>query len=450
MRSCTLRFLVLFIILSWLLAQRPLSVQADDEPKLEKPSKIHEPLRVPDRIVLTWTASPATTQAVTWRTDNDVDVGLAEVAPASDGPDFVARARRVRARTVKLKADLETAHYHSAVFRDLSPASQYLYRVGDGKNWSEWAMFRTAALTPEPFSFVYFGDAQNQIKSMWSRVVRASYRESPNAAFMLHAGDLVNSPNKDADWGEWFYAGGHIHRTVPAIASPGNHEYATRGDGDNEYEELSRHWRPTFAFPENGPEGLKETAYFIDYQGARIVSLDSNIKHREQAIWLDRVLSTNPQRWTIIAFHHPLYSSKAGRDNSEIRKIWQPVFDKHKVDIVLQGHDHTYARTRLMRFENLTAGVSVRDDSAGTMYVVSVSGPKMYDLGRRPFMVRVAEDTQLFQVITVDGDELRYEARTATGRLYDAFTLQKRSGQPNRLIDQIPPTPERKRPPKAD
>ena len=41
-------------------------------------------------------------------------------------------------------------------------------------------------------------------------------------------------------------------------------------------------------------------------------------------------------------------------------------------------------------------------------------------------MRRAAENTQLYQIITVDGDELRFEARTATGELYDAFRLNKR------------------------
>jgi hypothetical protein len=53
----------------------------------------------------------------------------------------------------------------------------------------------------------------------------------------------------------------------------------------------------------------------------------------------------------------------------------------------------------------------------------------------------------LYQVITVDGDELKFEARTAANRLYDAFTLRKRAGRPNELIELLPP--ERRRPPAA-
>ncbi|MNC94156.1 hypothetical protein D3C83_109400 [compost metagenome] len=77
--------------------------------------------------------------------------------------------------------------------------------------------------------------------------------------------------------------------------------------------------------------------------------------------------------------------------------------------------------------------------------MVSVSGPKMYAGGNADWAVRSAEDTQLFQVITIDGGELRFEARTATGRLYDAFLLKKRDGVANELVELLPA--ERRRPP---
>ena len=57
----------------------------------------------------------------------------------------------------------------------------------------------------------------------------------------------------------------------------------------------------------------------------------------------------------------------------------------------------------------------------------------MYTLNKRPFMRSYAERTQLYQVITVDGDQIRYKACTATGRLYDAFELVRRPGEPNEI-----------------
>jgi hypothetical protein len=127
----------------------------------------------------------------------------------------------------------------------------------------------------------------------------------------------------------------------------------------------------------------------------------------------------------------------------ELRNAWQPLFDEFRVDLVLQGHDHTYARTGLLTHQNAPSGVTARNPAAGTVYVVSVSGPKMYPLDSRDIMRREAEDTQLYQIIHVDADRIRYEARTATGRLYDAFSLTKRGRMPNALVDHIPETPER-------
>lgn len=397
--------------------------------------EIHRPTPIPDRIILTWNGDPATTQAVTWRTDTTVTQGLAEITVAEEGPLFKSRTQSHTATTTPLVTDPYTAHYHTVVFRGLTPATKYVYRVGDGANWSEWFHFSTASATPEPFTFIYFGDAQNDILEHWSRVIREAYSDAPKARFFLHAGDLVDRANNDAEWGEWHQAGGFLNAMVPSIATPGNHEYQSRA--------LSRHWRPMFEFPLNGPEGLEETVYYLDYQGVRVISLNSNERVDEQVPWLDQVLSKNPNRWTVVTFHHPVYSSARGRDNPRIRDAWKPLFDRHQVDLVLQGHDHTYARTNVTT--NVPTGVNVASQE-GTVYVVSVAGPKMYNLERTDLMRRVAEDTQLYQIIHVDHNHLRYEARTATGRLYDAFTLQKQEGRPNLIIEGQVEGPERRRP----
>src|SRR5690606_36582722 len=85
-----------------------------------------------------------------------------------------------------------TANYHSVVFRNLTPNSLYSYRVGSGDHWSEWFQFRTTSATNDKFSFLYFGDAQTGLRSMWAKVIRGAYASVPGAKLMLHAGDLVN------------------------------------------------------------------------------------------------------------------------------------------------------------------------------------------------------------------------------------------------------------------
>jgi 3',5'-cyclic AMP phosphodiesterase CpdA len=176
--------------------------------------------------------------------------------------------------------------------------------------------------------------------------------------------------------------------------------------------------------------------------------------HSEQAVWLDKVLAENKLPWVVCSFHHPIFSTAKDRDNAALRAAWKPVFDKYRVDLVLQGHDHSYGRTGLETpvvvpetVGNVPTGVTNVDTETGTIYVVSVSGPKMYNLHSNQVMKRVAEDTQLYQIIEIAGDRLRYEARTATGELYDAFSLTKVTGKVNVLEEQMPLMPERRRPP---
>ena len=98
--------------------------------------------------------------------------------------------------------------------------------------------------------------------------------------------------------------------------------------------------------------------------------------------------------------------------------------------------------------ENAPTGVNRVDATSGTVYVVSVSGPKQYDLSdSHPLMKRLGEDTQLFQIIEIEGNELRFESRTAIGALYDGFTLRKRAAGPNELIVREDLLPVRRRPP---
>jgi 3',5'-cyclic AMP phosphodiesterase CpdA len=357
-----------------------------------------------------------------------------------------ARTERIDARVVE--GETVVADFHAVTFRELRPDTLYAYRVGDGERWSEWFQFRTPSDEPEPFSFIYFGDAQNDILPLWSRAVRASVREAPDALFMLHAGDLVNRAHRNTEWGEWFEAGSFLHATISSIPSPGNHEHDpyTAEEEARDVDRLSIYWQPQFTLPENGPPGIDgETAYWIDVQGVRIVSLNSSADPEAQTAWLDEVLSSNEQPWTVVTHHHPVFSASEGRDNEELRAAWKPVYDRHGVDLVLQGHDHTYARGRTFAAaENVPTGVNLRDDESGTVYVVSVSGRKMYGLkpdGWEGYEVerdRAAENTQLFQVIRVDGDRLSYEAFTPTGELYDAFDLVRQEGRPNRFVDRRP------------
>ncbi|NIJ53363.1 purple acid phosphatase family protein [Dyadobacter arcticus] len=400
-------------------------------PLYSQQNKTYPPSQFPDRVILGYKGNPATSQAVNWRTDSTVTNAVAAIDEADASPDFQDKAIIVKALSQPTKLEERSVIYHEVNFTDLKPETQYVYRVGNGTQWSEWFHFKTASDKPTPLSFLYFGDAQNDIRALWSRTIRGAYSTLPKANFMIHAGDLINNSNSDYQWGEWFEAGGWVNGMVPNLAAPGNHEYYREG----QKEKVSKHWRPQFALPENGPEDLLETTYYIDYQGSRFIFLNSEeatsskSSRDMQAEWFEKVASENTNRWTVVVHHHPIYSTKQGRDNDEWREKMEPIYKKYKVDLVLQGHDHTYGRGI-----NMPLGQS-RKKPDGPIYVVSVSGPKMYDIGLQNWMDRAASDTQLYQAITINQDKLSFKAFTVNGDLYDAFDLAKDKNGSNTLVE---------------
>ncbi|GIG94829.1 hypothetical protein Pma05_14020 [Plantactinospora mayteni] len=395
-------------------------------------AEIHRPSPMPDRIILTPTTAPATSQRVTWRAEATPEWAQAEIleAPAALGQvvpaaGTVSVVKAMSTKSVNTSLGYAST-YHTVEFAGLKPGTRYTYRVGDGTNWSAWTDFTTATSDAKPFSFIYYGDAQNYIDSAVPRVFRQAFADRPQAKLIVNAGDLIDSANSEEQWGQWYQAGGFIDGQINNISIPGNHEYS----GST----LSQFWTPQFPYPDNGPAGwpaeLAKTAYSVDYQGVRFIGLNTNVQGiadvmAAQTTWLEGLLKNNPNKWTVVTFHHPVYSTAEGRNNPVIRAQWGPLFEKYGVDLVLQGHDHTYGRGSVTSSRQ---SVTVHDS---TVYAVSVSGGKMYDVDGSVWtdndadIMSQAEDKQLYQLIDVTGDSIRYEARYANGQHHDGVVIRK-------------------------
>ena len=370
------------------------------------------PSKDPDRIILTFYGDPATQRAVTWRTDTSVKNAVAQIAKATSNSAFKEDSITLDASTEKIDLGRYKSnktlvvHYHSVVYKDLKPDTLYAYRVGDGqRHWSEWIQFRTAKKDYSPTKFVYFGDAQNDILAHWSRVIRMAYQTAGDANFAIHAGDLVNNAHRD-----------HEFQSV-AKGKPRN---------------VSIQWRPQFTLPvekELAPE-LHETVYTVDYQDIRIIVINSNEQLESQTKYIEKQLKDCESRWKIVTCHHSVFSPAKGRNFQFARDHWKPIFDKYGVDLVLNGHDHTYARGHVP----IRTADGKETNDLGTVYVTSVSGPKQYkldlnqiksykaDANRRD---NAAEQTQFFQVVTVENNSLVYVAYTALGEEYDRAVITK-------------------------
>lgn len=382
----------------------------------------------PERIILLPTIAPAHNQTVTWRTQNAV-LAQAEITESTASPALINAAKKIvgvsKVHATIIAAKTQKRFHHQLTFTQLKPATHYAYRVKGEQDWSEWHSFRTAAETFTPYRMIYLGDAQNHIQSLGSRIIRAAFAAAPDARLILHAGDLTDRAGpEDQLWGEWFAAGNWLFSNIVQLPVVGNHEYR---ENPETLPRLKSVWPAHFALPANGPESLRDTVYWFDYQGVRFIALDSmaalhnEAVAKQQAQWLEPLLANNPNRWTIISYHHPLLSGTRAQLTPAIATHWRPLFERYAVDLVLQGDDHIYGRWQ--------------PGQGAPVYTISVAGAKqnrVHDKARE-LMQRVGEDTQWYQVIDFGTERLQYRALTVEDELYDAFDLVKQPGKAARV-----------------
>ncbi|HWV61856.1 MAG TPA: metallophosphoesterase family protein [Sphingopyxis sp.] len=423
---------------------------ADTPPIPRSPGLPYAPKNLPDRIVLTPGADPAHEMAVAFRTDVGQATAEAQLAVSVDGPTLEEKAALITGTSTPVASSYGPSLYHQLRFTGLTPDTVYAYRVKGAAGWSEWYQFRTAAAEAKPFRFLYLGDVQNGILTYASRVIRQAFHAHGDIRLTVHAGDLVaqrDDLDHDDEWGEWNAAGGYNYAIVPQLPATGNHEYVevVQPDGSEVYQ-LGPYWPAQFALPANGADPVKATTYYVDYQGVRFIVLDGTAAidlgtMQAQTDWLDRTLASSKANWNVVLFHQPVFTCARPNDTREIKAAWKPVFDKRKVDLVLQGHDHCYSRLTSEAGREASAKARADGSVQGPVYLVSVTGSKMYRLndraGRQPD--KIAEATELYQIVDVEPQRLKFRTYTASGRLYDGFDLE-RTAAGNRLHEISEPT----------
>ena len=374
----------------------------------------------PDQVVLTWSEDPRTSQTVQWRTSTRVRKGYVQYQKKSERLQFKLRKPvRTKAVTTELSTPLllndPVVCRHTAVLRNLTPGTTYVYSVGDGSadGWTELAEFTTAPAGVQPFSFIYMGDAQNGL-DRWGTLVHNAFRSRPDAAFYIMAGDIVNRGAERNDWDSLFHNAEGIYDRRTLVPAIGNHE--CQGGSPRLYLDQ-------FALPHNGPRSLEpERAYSFEYANCLFVILDSNLDPATQAEWLEQTLSGSKATWKFAVYHHPAYSSGGNRDNPEVRSAWVPLFDKYHVDMALQGHDHAYLRTYPLK-----GNARAASSKEGTTYVISVSGTKMYAQAKHDYTEFGMTNVATYQVldIQISGNRLIYRAYDIDGKLRDELVIEK-------------------------
>ncbi|WP_334073770.1 S-layer homology domain-containing protein [Paenibacillus sp. A14] len=380
----------------------------------------HAGSAVPRNINVTMGSDAATSRQFTWHTDPATADTVVEWVKRSEFTDFSAgNVTRIHGGSTLYNTNNDgTLRVHKAEVQGLEPDTEYVYRVGDGEaNMSSAGMFRTSGLTGETVKFLFIGDSQAGDKAgfdQWGNTLGKAVEDMPDADLLVHAGDMVDKGFEQEQWDWWFEAARQELMQTTLVPVIGNHEVmGNNGNGD---------YLAQFHNPQNGPAGTRGSSFSFDINNTHFVVLNtegSAESFEEQARWLDKDLAGTDRKWKVLFFHQGPYGSIYA--NERVQKMWVPVFDKHQVDLVLNGHDHIYMRSFPMKNGEI---VPV---GQGTRYVIGgSSGPKFYSLTERFWQEKIYdEDKHIFTGVEIHGDTITVTAKTLDGTAIDVLTLDK-------------------------
>ena len=237
------------------------------------------------------------------------------------------------------------------------------------------------------------GTGSDKQKELANLMVR--YRETFPYEFVLMMGDNMYGSEKAGDYKRKF------EDIYKPLLDGGVKFYATLGNHDESNQRFYQH------FNMNGEE------YHAFKKGnVSFYCLNSNYMDRKQLDWLQEQLALDDSEWKVAFFHHPPYSSggKHGSD-TKLRKVVEPIFLKHGVNVVLAGHEHFYERIKPQQ---------------GIHYFISGAGGKLRpgDVRKNSPLTQVAYDRDLsFMLVEVAGDQMHFQVISRTGATVDSGAI---------------------------
>ncbi len=362
-----------------------------------------------------------------------------------------------------------TYYSNKVTVTNLNSKTLYFYQYYlDGK-WTKTMKYKTQ--NTKEFSFLYVGDAQigasvGQIASgskkaqsaehaarndaySWNTTLETALDANPDLSFIVSAGDQINEKVKDKSQKEdqeqeIEYSGflsSNVLTSLPIATVIGNHDSNTAN--------YKNHFNNPISFTEETTPTTAGNGYYFTYGNVLFIMLNTNnYNFADHEALLKKATNANPDiKWKIVTMHHDIYGSGAGHsasDGIKLRKQLTKLMDKYDIDVVLQGHDHTYSRSyQLMSDKTEKSGykiVSVQKDAAnnivtnpkGVLYMEanSPTGSKFYNLipiKQNYIASRSQTWAPCYSVISVTKDSLTISTyNVSTGKKIDVpYTIKK-------------------------
>jgi hypothetical protein len=359
---------------------------------------------------------PRTGVAVLWRTNDEQTLATTvqwgtggKTDQSSDGFTFVYDLNS------PTKDGVSSVRIHETHLCNLTPDTEYSYRVGgtdgNGKEvWSPTYTFRTLPMDPnKEVAMLVIGDTRDGY-STWGQTLKQAFA-TMQPDIVLFDGDGILEGLIQDEWEAWFSAAAPELPLAPMVLAHGNHDFS------------AVNWFSQFAMPgdeQNFAMTLGAVHLTVandtlvnpsDLAGSAAQTLDTNLKAGMSA------------PWNILLHHKPMYSAAAGPHVSDVatmRQAWQPIVDQDKVDVVFNGHDHDYERSKPLhnnQAQTATAGATV-------FVVVGSAGAALYDNGS-DFWTAYSEKTYSYALVRVRAGSLQMTAYRPDGTMIDSMMITK-------------------------
>ena len=284
------------------------------------------------------------------------------------------------------------------------------------------AEMRMAFATIPDFNFGAAGDwgynsnSKNTAKNMASHAVEQA----------IGLGDYAYSTGTSAVNSWWSAVMTPLHGKFKG--SLGNHDVSDQAEYAKLFEQTANRWYFSF-----------------DYQNIHFVAMDPNTSYGVGSSQynfvnsdLVKAASNSNIEWIIVIFHQPVYTSPGQHASlSKLRDTYHPLFDKYRVDLVLQGHDHSYLRTYPLKYNSASpsnptitsTNKNSYNDPSGEIYaIVGTGGASQYTFsGKSSFVVNQFSGTYGYLDVSMTNNGLTLKATfyANDGTIKDTFTINK-------------------------
>jgi hypothetical protein len=293
--------------------------------------------------------------------------------------------------------------------RGLTPATAYRCTVARDDGASHVVRFHTAPGVDGTVTFAVVGDTGDGSPEATVLAWRLA-RNPPD--FVLHVGDLAYpSATADGLQDRFFRVYRPLLARTAFYATPGNHDL-----------DSASAFRPIFA-QETLPRSASGAQWAFDWGPLHVVSISSrelDLGAEAERQWIASDLAQARARpWRITFLHDPVYSPGSKNTMRGLRRSLVPILEDGRVDLLLAGHEHLYARAEPS---------CVHDPAARVLQIVTGGGSADLDPDEpHPAFPVVASRTQYLRVRATPRT-LDVKAIDLDGRVLDRVRL--RHGRP--------------------